>query len=1205
MHSRRPGTDLCCYSAPSRGLSAGREAFSRLQERRNSVGLPLSEAVLALNHRMVLTSDAYNQFTTSLVERIVERALGQDPASQRLLNVRPADYVLAGFLTPINPPEDVVLEASEENDLPQDSPYEQSSLGLEWLVPKNAFQSTPGYMLYVRVDLSVYLRRLPTYEEQKSQLSWSKALGNQEPTSQILPLWTREDLSPLSLEINLADLLPTGRLERSLAPSFAQALAARLASATDLYPGGRPLTIAQPAFTPEGYARWAANVQARQSRRARYDWEPCLDVRMVAFPANPACVRLSLRLINRTPWRTPMQAEFFDAHLYAVRLHVRIPKAAHAMMEFADLPRSYRYDRTIAAVGINADVAARLRDNAYFFATRTIPWKRVDRLEPRETEQTAPFFQTLQKAPIPLLRRIFEAMQEYDQRTWQEKIDSLSDSQREEATNDRRIFQQDEIAAFARGLALLENPAYPLVRQAFILMNEVMERVGANRYDRWRLFQIVFIVIQIPRLAVRHYPELAESEEIRKEDEKVDILWFAAGGGKTEAFLGLLVWQLFFDRLRGKEVGVTALVRFPLRLLTFQQLQRLARVLAQAEIIRSRERLGGGRFSLGYFVGDNTRPNKIDDDRDARYSANGPDEALRSLMRCPFCQGSVVLRYNKPLRLIEHCCAEQARCPGGKRSLPIYIVDSDIYRYLPSVIVSTIDKLALIGQNPRFGNLFGRFNLYCARHGASFGDVSANDKCKAAQVWAQIQAGKPVQKLTTCEGARVLYGPFVDPVPALHIQDELHLLSEETGVFDSHYETAALAIMLSLGQRPWKIIAATATIERFENHARNLYLRGARQFPCPGPGAYESFYYRVNPEKIGRIFVGVLGVGRKHTPSVTRLLSLIYQELQAARDEAKRDLQKACERYRLPELTREDYDFLVFYYELVLTYVLTRKGSDQITEAIQSRVVKELRDLMPNYGELLLETLNGGVDVIEMIKTMELIELAQKEGDPTERIRGVVATNIISHGVDIDRFNMIVFGGFTRLVAEYIQASARVGRTFPGISFLVVTPQSDRDRSIFQRFDKFHEYIDRLIDPSAINRWPMQALERTVPGVLAGYLMIVAAGQLNKQLDTIRKVQQALGGENADCLKPTAVLAWMRMAFGVDQAPYERYARVLERIVENRYALIIDAAPEQLQGWDGIRTVLEPMRSLRDVDDPAFIAVRDADAALLRSLLRS
>lgn len=1151
---------------------------------------------------MELTAQIYNSFTISLVERIIERALGQDPQSARLLDMRPADHVLAGFLTPARPAGVPAGEADylqeDEDDLPQDSSYEQSSCGLEWLVPKAAL--TSGQTLQVVANFSVYLRRLPTYEEQQAHLSWSRNQKQGEQTSPILALWTREDLPPFTTTIDLAHLQDAGRFQQSLAAECALALTALTGTASDLYPGSKSLAIAQTAFTPEGYARWAAESQARLSARMRYDWEPCLDLRLVAFPADPTCLRLSLRLLNRTPWRSSFQTEFFDPNLYAVRVQIRLPRTAHAMMEFADLPRSYRYDRTIAAVGINADVDVQTSRDTYLFTTRTIPQKRVGRLEPREIPGAAPLFSVLRSDPIPLLQRIAQDMHTYDQHVWQSRIDTLADAQRDEALSDRQTFQRDEIEAFARGLALLENPAYPLVYQAFVLMNEVMEHVGAGKYDRWRLFQIVFIVLQLPRLAARQYPELAGGQE----DEDVDILWFAAGGGKTEAFLGLLVWHLFFDRLRGKKIGVTALLRFPLRLLTFQQLQRLARVLAQAEIIRAREQLGGERFSLGYFVGDNTRPNSIDADRDARYSANGPDETLRSLIRCPFCHSEVVLRYTRPLRLIEHRCTEEATCPGGCQPLPIYIVDTDIYHYLPSVIVSTIDKLALIGQNPRFGNLFGRFHLYCGRHGAHFGDTK-NDRCTAAAAWAQQRTGEAVALPATCDHAPVLYGPFVDPAPALHIQDELHLLSEEIGVFDSHYETAALAMIRSLGQRPWKIIAATATIERFANHARQLYLRGARQFPCPGPAAYESFYYQMNPDKIGRIFVGILGVGRKHTPAVTRLLSLVYQELQTARDEAALDLPGACQRYQLPHLDQQAFARLIFTYELVLTYVLTRKGSDQVTEAIHSRVVKELQDLLPNHGELLLETLNGGVDVGEMIHTMEQIELARQESEPAERIRGVVATNIISHGVDVDRFNMIVFGGFTRLVAEYIQASARVGRTFPGISFLVVTPQSERDRSIFQRFSKFHEYIDRLIDPSAINRWPTQALERTVPGILAGYLMIVAAARLGCQLDTIRKVLRALGEADAECLTPSAIQAWMRAAFGVEHAPYERYAGELERIVGNRYAQIIAAAPEQLQGQDRIAQVLDSMRSLRDIDDPAFISARDLDATLLRSLLRS
>src|SRR2546429_250620 len=95
-----------------------------------------------------------------------------------------------------------------------------------------------------------------------------------------------------------------------------------------------------------------------------------------------------------------------------------------------------------------------------------------------------------------------------------------------------------------------------------------------------------------------------------------------------------------------------------------------------------------------------------------------------------------------------------------------------------------------------------------------------------------------------------------------------------------------------------------------------------------------------------------------------------------------------------------------------------RKGSDQVAEAIESRVKKELLELSPNHGELKIDTFNSGVDIAEMAETMQRITTSTPDGDPADRVRGLVTTNIIGHGVDIDRFNVIVFAGFTRLVAE-------------------------------------------------------------------------------------------------------------------------------------------------------------------------------------------
>ncbi len=69
-------------------------------------------------------------------------------------------------------------------------------------------------------------------------------------------------------------------------------------------------------------------------------------------------------------------------------------------------------------------------------------------------------------------------------------------------------------------------------------------------------------------------------------------------------------------------------------------------------------------------------------------------------------------------------------------------------------------------------------------------------------------------------------------------------------------------------------------------------------------------------------------------------------------------------------------------------------------------------------------------------------------------------------------------------MAEYIQASSRVGRRYLGVIFTVFNPIRERDRSHFRYHGKFHEYLDRMVEPDAINRWSRYAARRTFPGVL-------------------------------------------------------------------------------------------------------------------------
>lgn len=1153
----------------------------------------------------MLNDRVLNAFADNLVTRFARRATGQDDESVRLVGTRPSDHVLTGFLTPVRPgvqdlptspdEEDVEASANEQfaQDLPRDAAYEQSSTGMHWLVPRSAFQA--GSSVATRISLSVYVRRLPTRLEQSRAIwsiprdiarSQSRDASTRLPRmAEAIPVWTREDIADLSAPaIDLGRLLQERRLQFSLATPLQDAISAR--PMDSLYPGRRALSLRESdVASDDAYTAWRSSLAAGQWPLG---WLPVLDVRLSTVPTEPDVFRVTVRLINRTEPAKRQSFEYVDPNLYAVRIRLTLPTGAHRSTVFRELPHSFRYDRSMPAVGINAQATLGNTGGAITLETDPVPRYTAQRLVPRDIPNAVPRFTDLASDPVPLLRRIVDAMRAYDADVWETTVGRLTAvNERSEAERARERFR-DEIARFSRGVELLADPRFPHVLRAFVLMNRAMSAASRGRYSEWRLFQIVFVVSQLPGLAARQYADLAADD-----DDHVDVLWFAAGGGKTEAFLGLILWQAFFDRLRGKTIGVAAFVRFPLRLLTFQQLQRLGGALAAAEELRRAERLGGARFSIGYFVGKGTTPNSINDETHRRYTEHGPDPKNLRVFVCPFCGAATRLAYAPDQRLVEHrCTAAEAGCPNGNTRLPIYVVDTDLYRFVPTVIVSTVDKLALLGHNQRFSQLLGRISVVCPEHGASF--LGANSShCSAV---AGLDRGeRPAQ----CGTRALEYGPFHDLAPSLLIQDELHLLTEELGTFDAHYETGVAEVVRSNGGRPWKVIGATATIERFQDHAWHLYLRNARQFPGPGPQAFDSFYYLQSSDKVGRIFIGLLGVGRKHTPSVSRALALMYLELQRARELATTDVAEANRRYGLGQLDKRAIDRLIFLYELVLTYVLTRKGSDQVAEAIESRVKKDIREVSPEHGELLVDTFNGGVSEADMSAAVQKIRTATADGSPQERLRGIVATNVIGHGVDVDRFNIILFAGFPRLVAEYIQASARVGRTFPGISIFVATPQSERDRSIFDRFAKFHEYLDRLVDPSAITRWPEPAMRRTVPGLLAGYLMGVAAPLLGRRFATVEQIQDAQG---AEALLMSSVVAWAERAYGSERAPSTRYREQLHVAIQNRYSSVINQPRIHGARQRSLNTHLGAMQSLRDTDDPALITLRPGDAPALRRL---
>src|SRR3712207_5560527 len=96
-------------------------------------------------------------------------------------------------------------------------------------------------------------------------------------------------------------------------------------------------------------------------------------------------------------------------------------------------------------------------------------------------------------------------------------------------------------------------------------------------FRSWRPFQMGFILQCLASLADPRHDDRALA----------DLLWFPTGGGKTEAYLGLIAFTILMRRLTAPTAGgVSVLMRYTLRLLTLQQFERAASLICSLEVLR-------------------------------------------------------------------------------------------------------------------------------------------------------------------------------------------------------------------------------------------------------------------------------------------------------------------------------------------------------------------------------------------------------------------------------------------------------------------------------------------------------------------------------------------------------------------------------------------------------------------------------------------
>jgi hypothetical protein len=624
----------------------------------------------------------------------------------------------------------------------------------------------------------------------------------------------------------------------------------------------------------------------------------------------------------------------------------------------------------------------------------------------------------------------------------------------------------------------------------------------------WRLFQLAFILLNLPALTDLHHPDRGSDATAL-----ADLLWFPTGGGKTEAYLGLTAYTLAIRRLQGEVAGrsgmqgVAVLMRYTLRLLTLQQFQRATTLICACETIR-REALAAGDarwgttpFRIGLWVGDRTTPNTMDRSKEAlnrehgqvpRSSTIGGSGTPHQLTSCPWCGTSIDTRHlivdRITRRTLVFCGDPLGDCPFSAKQapgegLPVLVVDEDIYHMLPALLIATVDKFAQLPWNGATAMLFGQVQQYCERHGFQTPDLNG---CKSGHR-ADRQAGVPAAKVLPC--------PPLRP-PDLIIQDELHLINGPLGTLVGLYETAVdrLASWEVDGKlvRP-KVVASTATVRRATDQMHALFLRGLAVFPPPGLDASDNFFAvqrAATAEQPGRLYLGICAPGRRHKAILIR----VYVAFLAA-------AQTLYQRYGAHA---DPWMTLVGYFNTMRELGGMRRLVD---DDVRSRLQQiDRHGLARRPGTVRLEELTsrkGATDIPHILALLETgfdpnvdqqREEARKQGtrlDLPQPLDVLLATSMISVGVDVRRLGLMVVSGQPKTTAEYIQATSRVGRNTPGIVCTIFNWARPRDLSHYEQFDHYHATFYQHVEALSVTPFSARALDRGLSALLVSYVRLL------------------------------------------------------------------------------------------------------------------
>jgi hypothetical protein len=509
----------------------------------------------------------------------------------------------------------------------------------------------------------------------------------------------------------------------------------------------------------------------------------------------------------------------------------------------------------------------------------------------------------------------------------------------------------------------------------------------------------------------------------------LDLLWFPTGGGKTEAYLALVAMLAFQRRSTPEDpddgAGNAALMRYTLRLLTAQQFERAAALTLACELIRQ-----GRAPGITYPLKQGQVPFSIGLWVGGDATPNRFRDALSS-------RGSR-----------DGTSAEQIdECPCCHRK-----VRWDYDESAESVRPYCESEECLLGPG------FGLWPVF-----------TVDDDVYRERPTLLIGTIDKFALITTRRDVAQLFAFGSPQSPDLIIQDELHLISGPLGTIAGIYETAFDWLLRKGTTRP-KVIGSTATIRRAADQIRALFDRASCQFPPPGLDHDDSGFAVRDADKAPRTYLAVTTAGR----SAKFALQATTGSL----------LQSTGSTVGLTDSERDGYSTLVAYFNS-----LRELGGaivqmlDDVPDSMTLYAGRRGENVRQNAPPRELTSRVSQKEIIEILS-----ELKVEAGNPAA-VDVVLATNMVSVGVDVSRLGLMVMNGQPKTRSEYIQATSRVGRSvFPGLVIAVLNAAKPRDRSHYETFFGWHSTIYRDVEATSVTPFASRARDRALHATLVAMI---------------------------------------------------------------------------------------------------------------------